>query len=326
MAEPRVSRLWRVLAAVALVLAALMVPVYARYHRAVVAAYARAAAGARLARTPCGPIEYAVAGEGPPVLVVHGAGGGFDQGLELGASFARGGFRIIAVSRFGYLGTPLPADPGANAQADAHACLLDALGIRRAAIAGISAGGPSALAFAVRHPERTAALVLLVPAVYAPRPGGAPAVRSPRGTLFLFETALRSDFLFWAARYLAPQAFIRSILGTPPALVAAAAPAEQARLQETLDRILPVRPRRLGLLNDAAVVSALTRYPLEAITAPTLAISTTDDLYGTYEGARYTAAEIPHARFIGYPSGGHMLVGRDAGAEIAAFLRTEARF
>ena len=41
--------------------------------------------------------------------MVHGAGGGFDQGLELG-DFARAGFRVIAVSRFGYLGTPLPAD------------------------------------------------------------------------------------------------------------------------------------------------------------------------------------------------------------------------
>jgi 2-hydroxy-6-oxonona-2,4-dienedioate hydrolase len=309
--------------ALVVVLVALLAPVYARYRRSIVPAYARVTTGSQLARTRCGPIEYAVAGEGAPVLVIHGAGGGFDQGLDLGASFARSGFRVIAVSRFGYLGTPLPADAGVVAQADAHACLLDALGLRRAAIVGISAGAASALQFVVRHPDRTAALVLLVPAVYAPPASDGAVVRSPRGPLFLFDAALRSDFLFWAASRLARESFVRSILGTPPALLVGASAADQARVISTLDQILPVRPRRLGLLNDARVISTLARCDLETITAPTLAISTADDLYGTYAGARYTAAQIPNARFIGYPSGGHMLVGRDAGAEIAAFL-TEA--
>lgn len=70
-------------------------------------------------------------------------------------------------------------------------------------------------------------------------------------------------------------------------------------------------------------VSSLTRYDLETIAAPTLAISTADDLYGTFDGARYTADHVPHARFIGYQKGGHMLVGRndEAFAEIVAFLK-----
>src|SRR6188768_505767 len=115
MAKVRKRRtVWLVVLAVA---SALLVPVYASYRRSIVPAYARVSAGSQLAHTPCGPIEYAVAGEGSPVLVVHGAGGGFDQGLDLGASFARSGFRVIAVSRFGYLGTPLPADAGVIAQA-----------------------------------------------------------------------------------------------------------------------------------------------------------------------------------------------------------------
>ena len=165
--------------------------------------------------------------------------------------------------------------------------------------------------------------MLLVPAAYAPRPAGAP-VRASRATMFLLDTALRSDFLFWAARHVAPRAFIRSILGTPPEVVAHASPEEQARVQTVLDRILPVSPRRAGLVNDAKVVSSLPRYDLEKIAAPTLALSTADDLYGTFPGARYTAEHVPHARFVGYPSGGHMLVGRDAAAaaEIVAFLRS----
>ena len=322
---------WRWLRKALIVAAALAAGVvafaYARYRPTLDQARARISAASRIAASRCGPIEYAEAGAGPPVLVVHGAGGGFDQGLEVGEGLARAGFRAIAPSRFGYLRTPLPADASAEAQADAHACLLDALGIGSAAIVGVSAGGPSVLQFALRHPERTRALLLLVPAVYAPpRSDHAAPVRASPTMMLLFDTALRSDFLFWAASHLAHDTFVRSILGTPPELVTRAPADEQARIQNVLDHILPVSPRRIGLLNDAKVLSSLPRYELEKITAPTLAISAADDLYGTFAGARYTAEHIPHARFIGYPSGGHMLVGRNAEAfaEIVAFLKAAA--
>jgi hypothetical protein len=53
-----------------------------------------------------------------------------------------------------------------------------------------------------------------------------------------------------------------------------------------------------------------------------LAISLVDDLYGTYESARYTAEHIPGARFVGYPSGGHVWVGHqeEIVSEILGFL------
>jgi pimeloyl-ACP methyl ester carboxylesterase len=256
-------------------------------------------------------------------LVVHGAGGGFDQGMEFGQMLVRSGFRVIAISRFGYLRTPVPADASAAAQADAHACLLDALNLPAAAIVGASAGAPSAMQFALRHPERCTALVLLVPAAYVPRPGEAPPMKTPTGTAFLFDTALKSDFLFWAATKLARTTLIRAILATPPAVVAGAEADEQMRVTQMMEHILPISPRRLGLLNDAAITSALPRYELERIAAPTLVISLADDLFGTFDGASYTAEHIPQARFIGYPSGGHVWVGhqQDVSAEIAAFLK-----
>lgn len=285
-------------------------------------ARARIATGSLVAQTPCGPIEYAAAGDGPPVLVVHGAGGGFDQGMAFGEALRARGFRVVAMSRFGYLRTPLPDDASAAAQADAHACLLDALGIARAAIVGVSAGAPSSAQFALRHPRRTAALVLLVPAIYAPRPGNAPPLKTPAGTRFLFDTALRSDFLMWAATRLARRTMFRAILATPPEAIDHASADERTRAMRMLDMILPVSPRRQGLLNDAEVTSNLPRYELERIAAPTLAISVADDLFGTFDGARYSARHIPHARFVGYPSGGHVWVGhhQDVVAETAAFL------
>jgi pimeloyl-ACP methyl ester carboxylesterase len=278
--------------------------------------------GSLIAETTCGPIEYAMAGEGPAILAVHGAGGGFDQGADFGASLVQSGFRVVAPSRFGYLRTPLPDDASAEAQADAHARLLDALGIERAAIIGASAGAPSSLQFALRHPHRCNALVLLVPAAYVPRQG-AQSVQTPGLTAFMFETALRSDFLFWAAIRFARPIVIRAILATLPGIVESATPRERERVDAILQHILPVSSRRLGLINDAAIISSIERYDLERIAVPTLVISVSDDLFGTFDVGRYTADRIPGARFIGYPSGGHVWVGHhdEVAAEIAAFLR-----
>ncbi|MGH8068479.1 MAG: alpha/beta fold hydrolase [Candidatus Entotheonellia bacterium] len=108
------------------------------YRRDLQQARARVLTSSHLAETRCGPIEYATVGEGSLVLIVHGAGGGFDQGLDFAKELAERGFRVIAMSRFGYLRTP--ADASAAVQADAHACRLDALMIQRAAVIGASAG------------------------------------------------------------------------------------------------------------------------------------------------------------------------------------------
>jgi pimeloyl-ACP methyl ester carboxylesterase len=304
--------------------------VAARYRRDIRRARERIATGSRIAETSAGPIEYAEAGQGSPLLVVHGAGGGFDQSLYLCAPLADSGFRVIAPSRFGYLRTPLPADASAEAQADAHAALLDALKIPRAAVLGASAGAPSAMQFALRHPERTAALVLLVPAAYpafvAPRSDGGAPERMSKATAVLFDTALRSDFLFWLAPRVLGRTVRRAILATPPAVIEQATAEERARVAGVLERILPVAPRRLGLVNDARVTSSLPRYDLERIAAPTLAISLEDDLFRTYEGARYSAQHVPGARFVVYPSGGHLWVGHheELMGEVARFLAEAA--
>ena len=124
---------------------------YCQYKRDLSAAHERVKKEGKKIETAAGPIVYGTNGEGPPVLVIHGAGGGFDQALHSAQMFGEG-FRWIAPSRFGYLGTPLPEDASPTAQADAHAALLDALDIERAPVIGLSAGGPSALQFALRHP------------------------------------------------------------------------------------------------------------------------------------------------------------------------------
>lgn len=129
-----------------------------RLQHDIALAKAHARQGSSIVQTRCGPIEYQTAGTGVPLLMDHGSGGGHDQGMDWARPLTRHGVRVIAMSRFGYLRTPRPAEASPQAQADAHVCLLDALAIATAAIMGVSAGGPSAMQAAIRHPDRIRAL------------------------------------------------------------------------------------------------------------------------------------------------------------------------
>jgi len=285
-------------------------------------AQARIAAGSTTIPTRSGTMEYAEKGTGRPILMIHGTGGGFDQGLHFAAPLVTAGYRVIAPSRFGYLRSEFPANAGTAAQADAFVDLLDALGIERLPVAGGSAGALPAIEFAIRHPDRCSALVAIVPATFAPdRPTYAPM--SP-----IQERAMRamlgSDFLFWAALQLMRDQMIGTMLATDPALVHAASLDDQARVDEILRNILPVSRRQRGLMNDAMLAANPARQELERIVAPTLAISLEDDRFGTYDAARYMVETIPGARMVGFPTGGHVWVGHDAElfAAVDDFLNT----
>ncbi len=290
-------------------------------------ARAHAAQGSMLIATSCGPIEYQEAGTGIPLLAVHGSGGGHDQGMAFAGALATQGIRVIAMSRFGYLRTPMPADASAAAQADAHVCLLDALGIRRSAIMGGSAGAPSALQMAIRHPERTSALVLLVPLTYKPPTQADSAEPMPAWVENTMMRLIGSDFLFWAALHVARDQVIKVVLATPPGLLTTASAREQARVNAMLDHILPVSARAAGLISDTAAGKQLTPSPLQSIHLPTLVISARDDRYGTYASAKYTANLIAGAKFIGFDEGGHTWVGHDdeVTAEIVQLIHSLGR-
>src|SRR5689334_19745131 len=106
--------------------------------------------GSSVIETASGPVEYCIGGQGPAVLIAHGSPGGYDQGCAF-SKLVGGKQTFIAVSRPGYLRTPLSTGETAAAQADMYANLLDALALQQATVVGISGGGPSAIQFALRH-------------------------------------------------------------------------------------------------------------------------------------------------------------------------------
>lgn len=266
-----------------------------------------------------GPLEYAERGDGPPVLMIHGTGGGFDQGLAFTRPLLDLGYRIIAPSRFGYLRSSFPAEP-TSPKADALVDLLDHLGLDKVAVAGGSAGALSAIEFAVRHPDRTAALLPIVPATHVPGRALADTQPPEIGTAMV---VLRSDFLFWCAMNRVPDLMIGNLLATDPALLKTVSADEAARARDILFSLLPVSQRAEGLLNDALLASNPAPSDLPSITAPTLAISVEDDRFNIAAAARYIAATVPGASLQLYPTGGHIWLGHNTElfAAIDAFLQ-----
>jgi pimeloyl-ACP methyl ester carboxylesterase len=307
----------------ALLTAVLAILIWHTYYIDIRAARARAASGSQVINTPCGVIEYADVRSGPAVLAIHGAGGGFDQSLDLAGDFLGTGFRVVAPSRCGYLCTPMPADASPMAQADAHACLLDALNLQKVVVIGGSMGAPSAMQLCLRHPDRCSALILLFPIAFAPHPANEPPPQPSAFAQFLMNTTLKSDFAYWAASKLSRDTIMSTIGATPPADFKSASPDEQDRVLRILLNIEPVSQREKGLRSDSSVALSVPRYDLEHLAVPTLIISAEDDLFGTFKGGRYTAEHIPGARFVGYPTGGHLLVGHgnEVRSELAEFLR-----
>ena len=291
---------------------------YAVFALELAAARARIAGRSTTIAAPSGTIEYATAGQGRPVLVIHGAAGGFDQSLDMTGALARQGHRLIAPSRFGYLGSAVKADLTVAGQAAAYVELLDHLGIDTVAVIAISAGAWSALEFASRHPDRCAALVLLVPAAALP-----PGTRNHGGAIA--RAMFESDFLTWAglkaARFL-PGLMDGLMLGTDASVVAAASTGETARVNELLDHLLPMRPRAAGMAFDIKTAAAPAPISLERISCPVLAVSAEDDLFGTAARARQISASVQHGSTVVYPTGGHALIGHydEALSEVTAFL------
>jgi pimeloyl-ACP methyl ester carboxylesterase len=118
---------------------------FLRYRREMRVARARLADVDRhVIPTPWGAVEYAERGKGKPVLVVHGIFHSCVGGLFCVRDLLTDR-RVIAPSRFGYLGSSMPPKATPAAQADAFAALLDALSIGQIDVIAVSAGATSAL-------------------------------------------------------------------------------------------------------------------------------------------------------------------------------------
>lgn len=264
----------------------------------------------RVARTDLGRVEYAEAGSGPPLLVSHGIFHGCDGGL-LSVRDLVEARRVIAPSRFGYLGSDLPPHATAALQADAFAALLDHLELDTVDVIAISAGTSAAVQLALRHPERVGHLVISSGSF-----PGSPTAEPPPG----WATAFYSDRALWALKSFARPVFAR-LMGIPPGFPRDAA--EARVVDELLASIFPVDLRAEGAVFDAYRSNPeITSFPLEDLRVPTLIVHARDDPLASCTAAAEAAARIPTAVLVTLDSGGHLQLGQSARvrAEITSFL------
>ena len=296
-------RRWRVLILLAAALVASGIAM--AYQRDIRATEARLSAASDVVVTGFGPVAHATGGAGAPVLAIHGAGGGHDQGRLLAEAFLPEGYGWVAPSRFGYPGAPMPDDASTPAQADAFAALLDALGHERVSVIAMSGGVPPALQLALRHPERVQGLILLSLAPYAPLTAGEQELPVP---LWLYEALFASDFPIWAALRLAPRR-LAPIFDARDELTGQMTAREAAFLDAMIAAFLPVTARREGLANEGAAIDPAAALDPGDIPAPALIVHARDDRITPVSTATFTAERMAEAELHLFGSGGHLLLG-----------------
>src|SRR3954471_21750935 len=107
------------------------------------------------------------AGEGTPVVLLHGLTATRRYVVMGSRALERGGHRVVAYDARGHGVSAPAASPdayGYDALAADLLAVLDDRGIERAVLAGASMGAHTLLAFALEHLERVAAVAIVTPA------------------------------------------------------------------------------------------------------------------------------------------------------------------
>lgn len=259
-----------------------------RCHSAVGESHERLATyGAETVVLSYGNMTYVDRGEGEAILSVHGIMGGYDQAYDNCKDF-NADYRVIAPSRFGYLGSDVLGNGTPSEQAAAYVELLDKLGIEKVYLFATSAGGTLAIRFALDYPERTKGLILISPSMpYEEKPEkyaeyqGPPAFMCNDYAMFLFSP------------------LFEPLMSMP---------------SSTIYWILPVGDRKDGMVLDASVnnpdmARSFDSYRIESLQSPTLIITAKDDKLAKYEQTEKAVSRFPDCTLISFETGGHLLVG-----------------
>jgi 2-hydroxy-6-oxonona-2,4-dienedioate hydrolase len=293
----------RILRWIAIELSVVVILISVVYLLDIKRAYKRVRGKSTVMPSPYGDIEYTEGGSGPHVLVIHGSGGGYDQGELVVQAMLGEQFHWITPSRFGYLRSTFHEGATWDDQAHAYAYLLDQLGIRKVAVVALSQGGPSALLFAVLHPERVSSLTLISCGV-ASSATQDQAQANQKGELWV--TIFKHDPLYLAISKLFKRQLME-LMGANDAVIAGLDPEQRKLGEQIIDSMNPVSPRYAGVAFDNRATMPNER--IAAIQVPTMIFHAKDDTLQLYHNAEFAASTIPGAKLVSFERGGHLVMG-----------------
>ena len=249
-----------------------------------------------IVETSLGTVEYTLKGDdGPVLLFIHGTPGGYDQTTE-----ATDKFRVLTPSRPGFLRTSISLGRTPLEQAKVFNALIDALGIDKVIVMGVSGGGPSSLEFAAKFPEKTHGLIAFEAVSYAEDFTETDA-----------EIINASDFSLWV------QLTAVFLLGDKK-LASAFLPNPQNRekllndpknikeLKKLAWSIWPLSARIEGIKNDYKQFSNFSA-PLNEIRVPTLVIHGNEDINVDISHALKLVENVAGAELYTVKGGDHYM-------------------
>jgi pimeloyl-ACP methyl ester carboxylesterase len=251
-----------------------------------------------IANTPKGPIEYSFVGAGPVVVVLNG--GHCSRRTRLShEKLAEYSFSVLTPSRPGYDNTPSSVGRTAQAAAQALAALLDSLNIYTVDLIGISAAGPTALAFAAQYPGRLRKLIL-ESAVTTPW-----SEKTKRQSRVVFG---KLEKLTWAfvrlVLHLAPKTMIRTMMKQLTALEIGQVMQRMSKedLQFVYNMIESSQSGKGFICDIEHVVAGLSD-----IKAPVLAMYSPNDGAVSPSNSKRLGDEVPSCELFEVPSDSHLL-------------------
>jgi abhydrolase domain-containing protein 6 len=256
------------------------------------------AIGARGHDVQVGPhrMHYLVAGDGPPLVLVHGVAMRAEDWAPVLRTFARS-HRVYAPDLLGYGESDQGRDHSVGTQAEVVRGFLDAMHLQQPDMLGVSMGGWIALKVAAEHPQRVRKLVLVSSAGFEYKTSLSELSFSPRNIEELRASlAMQSD----RARLL-PTFVLRDFLRHSKMK----APVVRASMRAALSG--------RDLLNRK----------LHRVTMPVLLVWGTNDRIVPFHLAAEMQQELPHAKLVALEGCGHLAIMecRQAAIEAAAFLQ-----
>lgn len=252
-----------------------------------------------------GNIEYKIHhGKGIPILIIHGLVGGYDQGIQTGKTLLHENQTYLSISRFGYLASNLPDDPTPINQCKAIKEVLDHNNIKKVFLLATSAGGTIGFRFALLYPEKVAGIVLLGSGY--PTNNNIP--KGPPGFVY------RDGIFQFMINHM--QGNLLNMFGITKEEFLSADSTEKKQLKILFHNLLPINPRRPGILNDVEITNPdvninYADYPLEEIEIPFLILHAKNDPMAKYSIMKSAVQRLPYAETIIYEKGGHLLFGHN---------------